>query len=88
MTVPTSAGPRTPRGGIVVGVDRLSGSLAALRGAIRTRRCAAGAVHAVTAWNVPMPTFGDMATLRRHGHRRRLPSGALEPRTPTSAGAS
>ena len=64
MVMPTGAGPRLTRGGIVVGVDGSPGSVAALRWAIREASTRGGAVHAVTAWEVLMEsTFGDMATV-------------------------
>jgi nucleotide-binding universal stress UspA family protein len=64
MAIPTGAGPRTPRGGMVVGVDGSPGSLAALRWAIREASTRGRAVHAVTAWEVQMEsTFGAMATV-------------------------
>lgn len=64
MALPTGAEPRTPRGGIVVGVDGSPGSLAALRWAIREASASGRAVHAVAAWDVPTEsTFGDMATV-------------------------
>jgi len=64
MAIPTGAGPPPPGRGIVVGIDGSPGSLAALRWAIRQASARGRAVHAVTAWEVPMEsTFGDMATI-------------------------
>jgi nucleotide-binding universal stress UspA family protein len=64
MVIPTCAGPRSTMGGIVVGVDGSTGSLAALRWAIRGASARGEAVYAVTAWEVPMEsTFGDVATI-------------------------
>ena len=64
MEIPTGAGPRTRRGGIVVGVDGSPGSLGALRWAIREASARGLAVHAVTVWEVPAESaFGDMATV-------------------------
>jgi nucleotide-binding universal stress UspA family protein len=64
MAIPTGAAPPPPRGGIVVGVDGSPGSVAALRWAIREASMRGMAVHAVTAWEVPLEsTFGDMATV-------------------------
>ena len=58
MAIPTGAGPRPPRGGIVVGVDGSPGSVAALRWAIREASARGRAVHAVTAWEVPTEVEG------------------------------
>lgn len=61
MITPT---PRSPGGGIVVGVDGSPGSLAALRWAVREASTRGLAVHVVSAWEYPMEsTFGDMATV-------------------------
>lgn len=64
MGAPNGTGPQAPVGRIVVGVDGSPGSLAALRWAVREASSRGLAVHAVTAWEVPIEsTFGDMATI-------------------------
>ncbi|PZS38563.1 MAG: universal stress protein UspA [Pseudonocardiales bacterium] len=64
MATPQGADPRSPVGGIVVGVDGSPGSLTALRWAVQEASSRGVALHAVTAWESPVEsTFGDMRTV-------------------------
>ncbi|MEU7817455.1 universal stress protein [Pseudonocardia sp. NPDC049154] len=64
MAASSGADPRLQRGRIVVGVDGSSGSLAALRWAVREASGRRIVVHAVTAWDFPVKsTFADTATV-------------------------
>ncbi|MDQ2790410.1 MAG: universal stress protein [Actinomycetota bacterium] len=64
MATPQSADPPPPLRRIVVGVDGSPASLAALRWAVQEASSRGGAVHAVTAWELPVEsTFGDMRTV-------------------------
>ncbi|MGH4000151.1 MAG: universal stress protein [Pseudonocardiaceae bacterium] len=64
MATPQDASAPPPVGRIVVGVDGSSGSLAAVCWAVHEASLRGVAVHAVTAWELPVEsTFGDMRTV-------------------------